>query len=173
MQRLKIIAEYKYLIALVATFNFLLTPIHLTLSGFSPAFVIVVNYTLVILSSSLIATGKIGKLTTYIIGFLTLLAIWLEFSYPKSEIILVNRLVVSFLLFACFCVTLITQLLKVKKITLQFILGPLLGFLYLGIIGGILFESIHLMDSTSFKLIAGFSGYSFYYFSFISITTVG
>ena len=173
MQRLKIIAEYKYLIALVATFNFLLTPIHLTLSGFSPAFVIVVNYTLVILSSSLIATGKIGKLTTYIIGFLTLLAIWLEFSYPKSEIILVNRLVVSFLLFACFCVTLITQLLKVKKITLQFILGPLLGFLYLGIIGGILFESIHLMDPKSFKLIAGFSGYSFYYFSFISITTVG
>ena len=69
MQRLKIIAKYKYLIALVATFNFLLTPIHLTLSGFSPAFVIVVNYTLVILSSSLIATGKIGKLTTYIIGF--------------------------------------------------------------------------------------------------------
>ena len=173
MQRLKIIAEYKYLIALVATFNFLLTPIHLTLSGFSPAFVIVVNYTLVILSSSLIATGKIGKITTYIIGFLTLLAIWLEFSYPKSEIILINRLVVSFLLFACFCVTLITQLLKVKKITLQFILGPLLGFLYLGIIGGILFESIHLMDPTSFKLIAGFSGYSFYYFSFISITTVG
>ena len=173
MQRLKIIAEYKYLIALVATFNFLLTPIHLTLSGFSPAFVIVVNYTLVILSSSLIATGKIGKLTTYIIGFLTLLAIWLEFSYPKSEIILINRLVVSFLLFACFCVTLITQLLKVKKITLQFILGPLLGFLYLGIIGGILFESIHLMDPKSFKLIAGFSGYSFYYFSFISITTVG
>ena len=43
----------------------------------------------------------------------------------------------------------------------------------MGIIGGILFESIHLMDPKSFKLIAGFSGYSFYYFSFISITTVG
>ena len=50
---------------------------------------------------------------------------------------------------------------------------PILGFLYLGIIGGILFEVMHFFDSHSFKLVHGFSGFSFYYFSFISITTVG
>ena len=50
---------------------------------------------------------------------------------------------------------------------------PILGFLYLGIIGGILFEVMHFFDSHSFKLAHGFSGFSFYYFSFISITTVG
>ena len=43
----------------------------------------------------------------------------------------------------------------------------------MGIIGGILFEAIHFLDSNSFQLIEGYSGYSFYYFSFISITTVG
>ncbi|MEP5913264.1 MAG: ion channel, partial [Flavobacteriaceae bacterium] len=170
---LKIITENKYLIALLATFNFLLTPIHIVFSGFSPAYIIVINYTLVILSSALIASDKTSKLISYIIGSLTLLAIWLEFSNSHSEAILINRLVTSFLLFACFCVILVIQLLKIRKVNLQFILGPLLGFLYLGIIGGILFESIHLMDPNAFELVKGFSGYSFYYFSFISITTVG
>lgn len=167
------LTEYKYLIALITAFNFLLTPIHIALSSFNPAYVIVVNYTLVILSSSLIASKKRAKLITYIIGLLTLSAIWLEFSNNSSKVILIFRLVFSFLLFGCFCIILIRQLLKIKEINLQFILGPLLGFLYLGIIGGILFEAVHLLDTNSFKLIDGFSGYSFYYFSFISITTVG
>lgn len=169
----KTIKRYKYLIALVAAFNFLLTPLHIALSNLSPGYVIVINYTLVIISSSLLASKKIAKMATYIIGFLTLLAIWLELSNGNSKLIVIYRLVFSFLLFACFCVILIRQLLIIKEVNLQFILGPLLGFLYLGIIGGILFEAIHLLDSNSFQLINGYSGYSFYYFSFISITTVG
>ena len=169
----KKIIKYKYLIALVAAFNFLLTPVHVAFSSFSASYVVVINYTLVILSSSLLATKKIAKLTTYIIGFLTLLAIWLEFANANSESILICRLVFSFVLFACFSVILIRQLLKIKEISLQFILGPLLGFLYLGILGGILFEAINFLNPNSFQLIEGFSGFSFYYFSFISITTVG
>ena len=169
----KTATRYKYLIALVATFNFLLTPIHIALSSMNSASVIVVNYTLVILSSALIASKKTAKIATYIIGFLTLIGIWLELSHGNSKPILIYRLVFSFLLFACFCAILIRQLLKIKDVNLQFILGPLLGFLYLGIIGGILFEAIHFLDSSSFQLIDGYSGYTFYYYSFISITTVG
>ncbi|MEP3837770.1 MAG: potassium channel family protein [Algibacter sp.] len=170
---LTLIGNYKYLIALLSVFNFLLTPIHVMLSGFSPAYVVVINYTLVILSSSVIATMKTAKITSYILGVLTLSVIWLEFTNPNSNSILICRLVFSFVLFACFCIILIKQLINIKTINLQFILGPILGFLYLGIIGGILFESIHYLDANSFQLIKGFSGFSFYYFSFISITTVG
>ena len=169
----KNVIKYKYLIALIATFNFLLTPLHIAFGHFSPGFVIVINYTLVIMSSSLLASSKLAKWITYILGFLTLLAIWLELSNDHSTLIFVYRLVFSFLLFACFCIILMGQLLKIKEINLQFILGPLLGFLYLGIIGGILFETINFLDSNSFRLIDGFSSYSFYYFSFISVTTVG
>jgi hypothetical protein len=174
MNKVKVfIEDYKYLIALLSVFNFLLAPIHIAISGFSPAYVIVINYTLVIISSSIIASMKRAKIITYILGFITLLVIWLEFSDDTSKVILLCRLVFSFLLFVCFCIILLRQLLKIKEINLQFILGPILGFLYLGIIGGILFETIHHIDSNSFHLIKGFSGYSFYYFSFISITTVG
>jgi len=169
----KKIIKYKYLIALVAAFNFLLTPVHVAFSSFNASYVVVINYTLVILSSSLLATKKIAKLTTYIIGFFTLVVIWLEFTNANSESILIYRLVLSFVLFACFSVILIRQLLKIKEVNLQFVLGPLLGFLYLGILGGILFEAINFLNPNSFQLIKGFSGFSFYYFSFISITTVG
>ena len=48
-----------------------------------------------------------------------------------------------------------------------------MGFIYLGIIGGIIFEIMHFINPNSFQLMDGFSGYVFYYFSFISITTVG
>jgi len=54
-------------------------------------------------------------------------------------------------------------------ISLQFIIGPI----YMGVIGGILFEILHLINPSSFHLKDIVSGYIFYYFSFISITTVG
>lgn len=154
-------------------FNFLLTPIHIGIGDLDPAYVVVVNYTLVIVSSSLLASKRITKWITYIVGCLTLLTIWMEFSSSNLMPTVIWRLVFSLLLFICFCVILIIQLLKSREVNLQFILGPLLGFLYLGIIGGILFEAIYFLDSNSFHLVDGFSGYSFYYFSFISITTVG
>ena len=117
-----LLEKYKYLISLLSVFNFLLTPIHIAVSGFNPAYIIVTNYTLVILSSSLITSMKRAKLITYILGLLTLAAIWLEFSNLNSKSIFICRLVFSFLLFACFCIVLIRQLLKIKEINLQFIL---------------------------------------------------
>ena len=167
------LTDYKYLIALVSVFNFLLTPIHIALSGFSPAYVVVTNFTFIILGSSLIASRKLTKTFTYILGLLTLTGIWMEFGHEGHMPLMVFRLGISLALFVNFCVLLLGQLRKIKEINLQFILMPILGFLYLGIIGGILFETINLVDSNSFRQIANFSAYSFYYFSFISITTVG
>ena len=167
------LVDYKYVIALISVFNFLFTPIHIAISGFDAAYVVVVNFTIVILGSSLIASTKTAKATTYALGTLVLFFIWLEFSKGDTRPIMLTRLVVSLTLFINFCILLLKQLRKIKKINLQFILMPILGFLYLGIIGGILFEVMHFFDSSSFKLVHGFSGFSFYYFSFISITTVG
>ncbi|MGI9551218.1 MAG: hypothetical protein ACR2MT_08470, partial [Aurantibacter sp.] len=141
--------DYRYIIALISVFNFLLTPIHIAVSGFNPAYVVVVNFTLVILGSSLIAFAKTAKVVTYILGAMTLVFIWMEFSDGDSKPLMLTRLLVSLALFITFCVLLLKELKKIKKINLQFILLPILGFLYLGIIGGILFEVMHLADSKS------------------------
>lgn len=165
--------EYKYLIALMSTLNFLLTPIHIDVSGFNATHVVVINYTLVILASSLIASNRKTRARTYILGFIALSFIWIEYIYNVSTVIEVLRLISSLVLFSNFCVLLVQQLRSIKKMNLKFILGPLLGFIYLGIIGGILFEFTHLVAPGSFQFAQDSSGYSFYYFSFISITTVG
>jgi len=165
--------EYKYLIALVSTLNFLLTPIHIDISGLNATHVVVINYSLVILASSLIASNKKTRARTYILGFIAMSFIWIEYMRNVSTMIEVLRLVSSLVLFTNFCVLLVQQLRNIKTMNLKFILGPLLGFIYLGIIGGILFEFTHLVAPGSFQFTENFSGYSFYYFSFISITTVG
>jgi hypothetical protein len=165
--------EYKYLIALVSTFNFLLTPIHIDVSGFNATHVVVINYSLVILASSLIAANTKTRARTYLLGLVALSFIWIEYMGKVSTTIELLRLISSLVLFSNFCVLLVQQLRTIKTMNLKFILGPLLGFIYLGIIGGIIFEFTHLIDPTSFQFTQNFSGYSFYYFSFISITTVG
>ena len=167
------LSNNKYLLALFSMFNFLLTPIAIAVTGYNPGYVIVVNFTLVILTGSLIASKSRTMVLTYVLGFITLLAIWLEFSNASSYNLLLFRLVASLLLFINFCVLLLKQLRKIKEVNLQFIMLPILGFLFLGIIGGTLFELMHFFDSSSFNMVSGFSGFSFYYFSFISITTVG
>ncbi|MEM7085629.1 MAG: potassium channel family protein [Bacteroidota bacterium] len=170
---LTLLDEYKYLIALLSTLNFLLTPIHIEVSGFNATHVVVINYSLVILASSLIASNNKNRARTYILGLIALSFIWIEYMERVSVSIEVLRLISSLVLFSNFCVLLVQQLRNIKTMNLKFILGPLLGFIYLGIIGGILFEFTHLMDPASFQFTKNFSGYSFYYFSFISITTVG
>ena len=104
------LTKFKYLVALLSAFNFLLTPIHIAISGLNPAYVIVINYTLVILGSAIIATDKRAKMITYILGIITLVTIWLEFSNAESNSIFICRLVLSFFLFVTFCIILIKQL---------------------------------------------------------------
>ena len=170
---LEVLSKYKYLIALISVFNFLLTPIHASISSIQPAHPVVINYTLVILASSLIASDSRKRIRTYALGTVTLVFIWIEFSYPNHMGILACRLASSLVLFSHFCLLLIHQLRKIRTMNLQFILGPILGFIYLGIIGGIFFETVHLIDPSSFRFHSDISGYVYYYFSFISITTVG
>ncbi len=173
LKKINRLRDYKYLVALISVFNFLLTPIHVAITGINPAHIVVINYTLVILASSLIAASIRARVATYILGVIVLICIWLEYSVVENRILEWTRLGASFLLFFNFCILLVQQLVKIKMVNLRFILGPLLGFLYLGILGGILFEMIHLLDVHSFQLPENTSGYIFYYFSFISITTVG
>ncbi len=172
----KIIAflnTYKYLIAMISVLNFLLTPLHASIQGVNVAYAVVINYTLVILASSLIASSTGTRIRAYFLGVLVLISIWIEFSNPSMEMIKPFRLITSALLFFYFCILLLKQLRSIKEINLPFILGPILGFIYLGVIGGIFFESIHFIDPSAFHIRGHVSGYVFYYFSFISITTVG
>ncbi len=163
---------YKYLFALLGVFNFLLTPIHIVLIPLKPNLIIVINYTILILTGGLLIDSARSKLITWILGVMVLFSIWIEFSYSNSALIKWSRLVSSFFMFVNFCVLLVKQLSSIKEVNIKFIFGPLLGFVYLGIIGAILFEMTHLIDANSFKMPVSYSGFVFYYFSFICLSLI-
>jgi len=168
-----LLIHYKYLVALIGVLNFLLTPIHVAVIAHQANLIIVISYTILIVTGGLLVDNVESKIRTSIFGFAALVCVWVEFSYPASSVVKWSRLLVSLLMFVNFCVLLVKQLMQIKEVNLKFIFGPFLGFVYLGIIGGVLFEIIHLLDPNSFILPNHYSGYTFYYFSFVGLTTVG
>lgn len=119
IKKINTLRRYKYLVALISVFNFLLTPIHVALTGLNPANIVVINYTLVILASSLIAGTRQAQLAKYVFGALTLICIWFEYTFC-TILLEWGRLLVSFLLFLSFCILLVQQLVKIKQINLHF-----------------------------------------------------
>jgi len=99
MKRLiELVTKYKYLVALLSVFNFLLTPVHVSIIESIAAEIVVINYSLVILASSLIAANIKTRLRSYILGALALVFIWIEFSNPENHLIESLRLA-SFVVF--------------------------------------------------------------------------
>ncbi|MBL4708555.1 MAG: hypothetical protein JKY48_08975 [Flavobacteriales bacterium] len=163
--------EHKYLFVLFFLVNFLLTPIHLLILSSMPALV-VVNFSLVILAGISICTEKKFKFIYYVTAFITLFFIWMEYIIVRNFSLHIARFIASFCSFSFLCFIMIKDLVKSKFFDLQSILDAVVGYLFIGFIGGIIFEFLDTALPGSFTHGEEIGGY-IYYFSFISITTVG
>jgi len=167
------IGEYKYVIVLLSLINLILIPIHLLLFPSYSSIIIVTNFTIIILAGLSLCQHLKRHLAYYATGLVTLIAIWLEYSYSNVIQIQLIRLLSSLALFSFLTHILIRQLINDRSFSVQSILGAISGYLFIGLIGGVIFETIHLLNPSSFEGLNPSISYSYYYFSFISITTVG
>ncbi len=167
------IQHYKYVIVLLILVSFILIPVQVSIFPISSSLIVVTNFTLVILAGLSICQNLKNNYLYYGIGILTLLTIWLEFSYPNIGQIKLARLISSLVLFSFLSYILVNQLISDKYFNLKSILGAISGYLFIGLIGGIMFETIQHLNPNSFIGVGTDSSYTFYYFSFISITSVG
>ena len=165
--------ERKFLFVLLSLVNFLLTPIHLLIFSSIPALIVVINFSLVILAGISICKEERFKVIYYAIAVVTLIIIWLEYMSVGNFNLHVARLIASLFFFSFLCFMMIKDLVQSKFFDLQSILGALAGYLFIGLIGGIIFEFIDTVLPRSFSHGEAIGGYIYYYFSFISITTVG
>ena len=106
-------------------------------------------------------------------GGIVLVIVWLGISFPNTQAIELTRLVGLLTLFITLCALLLRNLIQLKSSNLQGILGAISGFIFLGLIGGLIFETIGYFNSAAFDGISHQNTYSYIYFSFSSITTVG
>ena len=158
---------------MIVLINFVMTPLMMGLIGKAQSLIVALNFTLVIFAAIVAAERKIPRILSIVFGFGTLISIWLEFIYASKDAIQFLRLSFSSGLFTLLAYILIRTIFETKNINLRVIIGAMSGFILLGIIGGVIYEMIELFMPGSLGLSTNSGGYNFYYFSFISLTTVG
>ena len=158
---------------LLVVVNFILTPLITSMLSLDGAVMTVLNFSLLIIAGCVLAHRKRARIFGLVFGAITLIAVWVEFGMHHLEQIHVTRMVSSLVLFVWLFWILVAKFIDAKRINGQMISGAISGYVILGIIGGVLFEILEYHMSESIAVGTDISGYSFYYFSFVSLTTVG
>lgn len=164
---------YKYPILLLSLVIFLMIPLWEGILSISTALIIVLSYSFVIVSGFNISSQRTTKYLVLILGFITLGCIWVEFAMGSSHIIMILRIAFSFLLFTFLFCLLIVNIIKTDEICMEMIVAVMSGFLFLGIVGGVIYELNETLHPGSLKFSAETGNYAFYYFSFINLTSIG
>ena len=165
--------QKRFTLLLFVLFSFLLTPLYATLFNQSLQLVISINYSLLILAGINMARKKRLIFAALLLGAVNIFLIWLEFALSWSDAIHILRISFALLIFSLISYVLIRDFSRLAETTVHTILGGLCGFVMIGIIGGIMYELLYFCEPDSFLLKPNQSVYALYYFSFISITTVG
>lgn len=165
--------RFKFSVLLITLINFLLSPICISIFQTSPALTVAVNFSLVIGSSILLTDKRSERLLSIILGIAALISIWVEYLSGHEDHIVSFRLIASFVLFSLVFYHLVKSFFNLNAINIDMIIGAMAGFILIGLIGGVFFEALDYIRPGSLTMEVEFSGYTYYYFSFISITSVG
>ena len=169
--------EQDHILSLIALINFVLTPTYIDLLGIQGNIIVFINFFFLVISGLLICVKDRKKDIFYIIisSFL-LISILVEFSFSSSNIFQITRIVLGLSFFTLMCFRIMKNLIKEEDISIKGVIGAISGYIYIGLTGGVLFESVSkLHNSPILKHFSegALSSYAYYYFSFMTITTVG
>ena len=128
---------------------------------------------MIVIAGFLTADQLITKRLTILMGSITLIAVWCDYFSIFSVMLDSVRMGSSFLLFCLLVFILVRNFMEAPEIHLEVILGAMAGFVLLGLIGGVSFEIMEYANAGSIMLSANPSSYDYYYYSFISLITVG
>ena len=152
--------------------NLVLTPLVSALFLISGGLLSLINYTIIILASLLTAQRKKVQLVTTIIGIITLGFVWVEF-FSSGSTVSICRMISTLFLFVITAYILIRNFIDAREVNLSLIFGAMAGYILIGIIGGVLFELLDFFHPDTVNISEGSGAYDYYYFSFISIITIG
>lgn len=133
-----------------------------------------VNYTLLLLSGLYAFSDVKNFLKFTLIFFLFAILIdWVEFFHPGGKFINTVRPLITALVLILLLILTLRSIFKAREITANVILGALCGYILIGYIGTFLAMAIAEIYPGSFNIEGSFSGMEAFYFSFITMTTLG
>ena len=170
---LKQIVNIKFLLILLALINLVLTPFVSLLFVIPEATLNVINLSLVVFASLILSEERVPTLFILLFGLSTLFFVWCEYFNDELKPLEYLRLYSSCFLFIAMSFVLIRSFLKSRTITGKSIMGAMAGYILLGLLGGATFEIMECHHPDSIRLSETYQSYDFYYYSFISLVTVG
>lgn len=165
--------RHRFEIILAALVIVILVPLLATIFKVDVRFVNLFALSLLSTASLILAVRKIPRVICAAFSLSTLVSIWAEFIYPENPILSSFRMWSMLFMYITLSYILIRNFIDVKEVELSVISGAVSGFILIGIIGGTLFELLHYYVEGSILLSPESGGYDFYYYSFISLMTVG
>ncbi len=165
--------KYKFHFILFSLLTLVLSPLISELTSISHSKVVLGSFSLIVIAGFLTADQLITKRLTILMGSITLIAVWCDYFSIFSVMLDSVRMGSSFLLFCLLVFILVRNFMEAPEIHLEVILGAMAGFVLLGLIGGVSFEIMEYANAGSIMLSANPSSYDYYYYSFISLITVG
>lgn len=169
--------EHDLKLGLFALISFVLTPVYIGLIGVYGNIIVFINFLVLVASGLLICyENKKRDILYVIISSSLLISIFFEFYFSSSFISQICRILFGFFFFSLMCFRILENLITNENISVKGITGAVSGYVYIGLAGGSLFEFISKILNTSvLKHFSeeALSSYSYYYFSFMTITTVG
>ena len=163
----------RFKIVLFSLSCLLLSPVIASLTQIDIASVGLFNLTLVSFASFITAVRKTPRVLITLISTATLLLIWAEYIIPDNEVLRLVRIFFLLALYVMLAYILIRNFLDAKDVNIHVIMGAIAGFIVLGFIGGSLFEIMQYYHPNSISVDSMDGGFDLYYYSFISMTTVG
>ena len=131
-----------------------------------------ISFTILVLSSLIMAKRLIPKVLVLIFGTLGVMGLWCTSLLPIEGMVSVIRIYATCFLFLTLTYVLTRKFFEAETVTLQVIIGAMSGYLLIGFLGASIIEMIDFHHPGSF-LIDKAATYDYYYFSFISLVTVG
>jgi len=168
----KKIKPYRYLLLFLALINLVITPLEAAIFPVSGGLLSLVNYSLVILVGVLAARRRQIHVLTVLVGLITMVFVWLEF-FNEHHVVSQCRMISILIFFIIIYFILIRNFIETTTVTFSIIFGAMAGYILIGIIGGVLFELLDYNYPDSVTISEGAGAYDYYYYSFISMVTIG
>jgi len=162
-----------FLIILLSVVNLLLTPLVSSLLSVHGDLMAVINFTIVALVSMISTDEKILRNIAFIAVVMTLISVWSEFFRGYQFFVVEMRLFSTMLLFCTLAFILIRNILNSRAVNIEVICGAMAGYIVIGLVGGTLFEFMEYSEANSIRFVEEQYGYDYYYYSFISLITIG
>jgi len=136
----------------------------------------IILFSQAVLASLLISRAISGKnLLFLLVASITFIIQWINLVKGETLAVHLIMLIISIIFWGWVTISVLRQISKENEVSIQVIYGAISGYILIGLIGAMVAAMIELVipGSYNFSVILNYDYSDFFYFSFVTLTTLG